>query len=148
MTGKKILLILISFLEIYFSFGQEMQNNRIQNLNSSTPLFSQFISPGETLLYPLQNLRPQKLYEIRISWPSIYPTEWKITLTENASQQGLPSKFSRNLLNSEKIIFRTDEEGKVLGFKAPAVRLEAIFSSFTSRKDILERRIPFNLQMD
>ncbi|KAL8522144.1 hypothetical protein ACS0TY_012333 [Phlomoides rotata] len=68
-------------------------------------------------LYHLQGLRPQTWYEVKISYPASIPSSFSLQLKRDTSDLGLTQ--GRKLLNTEKLIFKTDglfplvEQGKI-----------------------------------
>ncbi|KAK4388789.1 hypothetical protein Sango_2215900 [Sesamum angolense] len=58
-------------------------------------------------LYQLQGLRPHMWYEVKISYPASIPASFSLQLNRGTADLGL--NLGRKLLNTEKIIFMTDE---------------------------------------
>ncbi|KAL3650776.1 hypothetical protein CASFOL_007179 [Castilleja foliolosa] len=68
-------------------------------------------------LYQLRGLRPHTWYEVKISYPASIPASFTLRLSRGISDTGL--NHARKLLNTEKLIFKTDgmlsllEEGEM-----------------------------------
>ncbi|GER25607.1 hypothetical protein STAS_01205 [Striga asiatica] len=58
-------------------------------------------------LYELRGLRPRTWYEVKISYPASIPASFSLQLSRGTSDLGL--NRGRKLLNTEKLIFKTDE---------------------------------------
>ncbi|PIN24719.1 hypothetical protein CDL12_02542 [Handroanthus impetiginosus] len=58
-------------------------------------------------LYPLRGLRPHTWYEVKISYPASIPASFSLQLHRGTAELGRNQK--RKLLNTEKIIFRTND---------------------------------------
>ncbi|KAK6161919.1 hypothetical protein DH2020_001760 [Rehmannia glutinosa] len=57
-------------------------------------------------LYQLGGLKPHMRYEVKISYPASIPARFSLQLSRGASDLGLNQ--GRKLLNTEKLIFKTD----------------------------------------
>ncbi|GFQ01522.1 hypothetical protein PHJA_002296100, partial [Phtheirospermum japonicum] len=57
-------------------------------------------------LYQLRGLRPYTWYEVKISYPASIPAGFSLRLSRDISDTGL--NHGRKLLNTEKLIFKTD----------------------------------------
>ncbi|XP_073283220.1 uncharacterized protein [Primulina huaijiensis] len=57
-------------------------------------------------LYQLQGLRPHTWYEVKISYPASIPSAFTLQLSRGITD--LTSNRGRKLLNTEKLIFKTD----------------------------------------
>eukprot|EP01111_Echinosteliopsis_oligospora_P005778 TRINITY_DN1944_c0_g1_i2.p1 TRINITY_DN1944_c0_g1~~TRINITY_DN1944_c0_g1_i2.p1 ORF type:complete len:151 (-),score=34.99 TRINITY_DN1944_c0_g1_i2:27-479(-) len=69
----------------------------------------------ETALYELHNIRPNSHYEVRISYPATTPTSFDMEFLEPKSE----STGTRDILNTEKIMFTTDSSGYIVGREQP-----------------------------
>ncbi|KAL7121991.1 hypothetical protein ACP275_01G017800 [Erythranthe tilingii] len=58
-------------------------------------------------LYQLQRLSPHRWYEVKISYPASIPASFSLQLHRGTSGLGL--NHGRKLLNTEKLIFKTDD---------------------------------------
>lgn len=58
-------------------------------------------------LYQLQGLKSNMWYEVKISYPASIPASFSIELKKGSSN--LELNFGRKLLNTEKLIFKTDK---------------------------------------
>ncbi|KAI4311134.1 hypothetical protein MLD38_036054 [Melastoma candidum] len=61
---------------------------------------------GGSRIYKLEGLKPYTLYEVKISYPASVPAYFSIQLWKGDAELGASS--NRKLLNTEKLIFRTD----------------------------------------
>ncbi|CAA2993337.1 uncharacterized protein LOC111402439 isoform X1 [Olea europaea var. sylvestris] len=57
-------------------------------------------------LYELKGLKPHTWYEVKISYPASIPSSFSLQLKRGSSDLGL--NMGRKLLNTEKLIFKTD----------------------------------------
>ncbi|XP_059640434.1 uncharacterized protein LOC132282699 isoform X3 [Cornus florida] len=57
-------------------------------------------------LYQLEGLKPHTWYEVKISYPASIPSSFSLQLRRGNSDSGL--KQRRKLLNTEKLIFKSD----------------------------------------
>ncbi|XP_022864089.1 uncharacterized protein LOC111384093 isoform X2 [Olea europaea var. sylvestris] len=57
-------------------------------------------------LYELKGLKPHSWYEVKISYPASIPSSFSLQLKRGSSDLGL--NMGRKLLNTEKLIFKTD----------------------------------------
>lgn len=103
------------------------------------------ITPGETLRFLLEDLKPKSHYEVRISYPANYPTIFHINFDEREST-------GRSLLNIEKISFITDKEGLIEGKKMVDGRyhltVRAEFESVSPPGGVGPRPVPFNIVLE
>ncbi|KAL2517825.1 hypothetical protein Adt_14072 [Abeliophyllum distichum] len=60
----------------------------------------------DSRLYELQGLKPHTWYEVKISYPASIPSSFSLHLKRGSSDLGL--NWGRKLLNTEKLIFKTD----------------------------------------
>ncbi|GFZ17196.1 hypothetical protein Acr_26g0004660 [Actinidia rufa] len=58
-------------------------------------------------LYQLEGLKSHTWYEVKISYPASIPSSFSLLLTRDKSSLG--HNRQRKLLNTEKLIFKTDE---------------------------------------
>ncbi|KAJ4834811.1 hypothetical protein Tsubulata_013979 [Turnera subulata] len=58
-------------------------------------------------LYQLQGLKPETWYEVKISYPASIPARFSLRLKKHKSDQ-FGMSHNRRLLNTEKLIFKTD----------------------------------------
>ncbi|XP_062177829.1 uncharacterized protein LOC133882638, partial [Alnus glutinosa] len=58
-------------------------------------------------LYKLQGLKPYTWYEVKISYPTSIPASFSIQLKRGNSNLALTLNHNRRLLNTEKLIFKT-----------------------------------------
>ncbi|XP_071733725.1 uncharacterized protein [Rutidosis leptorrhynchoides] len=59
-------------------------------------------------IYQLQGLRPRTWYEVKISYPASIPARFSLQLIKGDSD--LLLKQNRKLLNTEKLIFKNDDD--------------------------------------
>ncbi|XP_071730341.1 uncharacterized protein [Rutidosis leptorrhynchoides] len=59
-------------------------------------------------IYQLQGLRPSTWYEVKISYPASIPASFSLQL--NKGDSDLLLKQNRKLLNTEKLIFKNDDD--------------------------------------
>ncbi|CAI0409049.1 unnamed protein product [Linum tenue] len=62
---------------------------------------------GGSRLYELRDLKSNTWYEVKISYPASIPASFTLQLKKDASDLGM--NWNRRLLNTEKLIFKTDE---------------------------------------
>ncbi|CAL1386371.1 unnamed protein product [Linum trigynum] len=62
---------------------------------------------GGSRLYELRGLKSNTWYEVKISYPASIPASFTIQLKKDVSDLGM--NWNRRLLNTEKLIFKTDE---------------------------------------
>lgn len=77
----------------------------------------QFVNFEVSNSYCLRELSPDSSYELRVSYPATQPTLFTLTLFEADPLAGhLPGRAThgRKLLDTEKLVFATDEQGRVL----------------------------------
>lgn len=60
-------------------------------------------------LYQLQGLKPNTWYEVKISYPASIPASFSIQLKRGDLE--LPLNGNRRLLNTEKLIFKSESDG-------------------------------------
>lgn len=73
--------------------------------------------------YSLQHLKPNTGYEVRVSYPATVPSKVTLQLA-SAGFEAAPARHRRHLLDTEKIIFHTDDQGVYQG-KRPVVEMQA-----------------------
>ncbi|KAL1552381.1 hypothetical protein AAHA92_13184 [Salvia divinorum] len=87
-----------------YSYGNVM-NDKV--LRVGEELFKEILPlQNGARFYHLQGLKPQTWYEVKISYPSSIPASFSLQLKRGAPDLGL--NRGRKLLNTEKIIFKTD----------------------------------------
>ncbi|KAF5743217.1 hypothetical protein HS088_TW09G01282 [Tripterygium wilfordii] len=57
-------------------------------------------------LYQLKGIKPSSWYEVKISYPASIPARFSVELKKDSAELGL--NRNRRLLNTEKLIFKTD----------------------------------------
>uniref|UniRef100_A0A5B6Z1U3 Uncharacterized protein n=1 Tax=Davidia involucrata TaxID=16924 RepID=A0A5B6Z1U3_DAVIN len=102
-----ILLYILSFVlsGLRFSHG-DMIDSKILNVGEELWKETLPLQMGSRL-YHLQGLKSHTWYEVKISYPASLPSSFSIQLRRGNSDSGLNRK--RKLLNTEKLIFKTDE---------------------------------------
>ncbi|KAL6524042.1 hypothetical protein OROMI_031137 [Orobanche minor] len=76
-------------------------------LNVGEELFKETLPlQNGACLYQLRGLRPHTRYEVKISYPASIPASFSLRLSRGTSDLGL--NHGRKLLNTEKLIFKTD----------------------------------------
>ncbi|PNX80204.1 hypothetical protein L195_g036201 [Trifolium pratense] len=63
---------------------------------------------GGSCFYQLQGLKPLTWYEVKISYPASIPASFSLQLKRNKSD--FVQNNNRRLLNTEKLIFKTDSD--------------------------------------
>jgi hypothetical protein len=83
-----------------------------KELHADIELLRESINPSLKQIneYVLLDLQPNSFYEVKISYPATNPADFRITFVEDSKPN-----TQRNLLNIEKVMFRTDEHGLVVG---------------------------------
>ncbi|CAL5429235.1 unnamed protein product [Camellia sinensis] len=103
------LLILLNILSFILSGLPYSQGDMIDSkvLNVGEELWKETL-PFQmgSRLYQLEGLKSQMWYEVKISYPASIPTSFSLRLTRGNSSLG--QKRGRKLLNTEKLIFKTD----------------------------------------
>ncbi len=82
------------------------------------PLENEIIIPGNSIIYEITSLDPNSHYEIRISYPATVRVHFCLIFAKSPTNFQLSfissPQVGRQLLNIEKIMFKTDESGKIL----------------------------------
>ncbi|RVX17287.1 hypothetical protein CK203_003464 [Vitis vinifera] len=103
------LFILLYILGLIFSGLPSSHGDMIDSkvLNVGKELWKETLQlQMGSCLYQLQGLKPYTWYEVKISYPASIPASFSIQLKRGNSDLGLNRK--RRLLNTEKLIFKTD----------------------------------------
>ncbi|KAJ8749749.1 hypothetical protein K2173_012300 [Erythroxylum novogranatense] len=101
------MLILVSILS--FTSTSPTLRNRVNGevLNVGEELWEETLSlQMSSRIYLLQGLKPFTWYEVKISYPASIPTRFALQLKKDNSDSRF--NLSRKLLNTEKLIFKTD----------------------------------------
>ncbi|XP_059640433.1 uncharacterized protein LOC132282699 isoform X2 [Cornus florida] len=101
-----ILLFIISFIlnGLPFSHGDTIDS---KVLNVGVELWKETLPlQMGSRLYQLEGLKPHTWYEVKISYPASIPSSFSLQLRRGNSDSGL--KQRRKLLNTEKLIFKSD----------------------------------------
>lgn len=73
------------------------------------------VDAPEKLVYELKGLQPNQHYEVRISYPGSTPSKFVLAWASSSSTEDVPKLLTgRDLLDTEKIMFVTDERGGIL----------------------------------
>ncbi|KAL2345665.1 hypothetical protein Fmac_006950 [Flemingia macrophylla] len=98
---------------------------------------------GGSRFYQLQGLKPHTWYEVKISYPASIPASFSIQLKRNKSDGVLNN--NRRLLNTEKLIFKTNRNQDE--FQLILVTVEP--EGFPAKRHVSERQfIIFNIVCD
>lgn len=74
-------------------------------------------------LIDAESLHPDTPYEVRLSYRAVTPAVFSIDFARHPEQPEAASRdTSRELLNTEKLMFRTDDQGKIVDAHAAARR--------------------------
>ncbi|XP_047971759.1 uncharacterized protein LOC125214681 isoform X1 [Salvia hispanica] len=88
-----------------YSYGNVVNDDKV--LRVGEELFKEVLPlQNGARFYHLHGLKPQMWYEVKISYPSSIPASFSLQLKRGAPDLGLNQ--GRKLLNTEKIIFKTD----------------------------------------
>ncbi|XP_042037415.1 uncharacterized protein LOC121783416 isoform X2 [Salvia splendens] len=88
-----------------YSYGNVVNDDKV--LRVGEELFKEVLPlQNGARFYHLQGLKPQMWYEVKMSYPSSIPASFSLQLKRGAPDLGLNQ--GRKLLNTEKIIFKTD----------------------------------------
>jgi len=118
--------------------------------------------------YQLHGLEPNARYEARVSYIGTLPYSFTVSLVDGASTEPdslHPShshSASRKLLDVEKVMFSTDENGRTEGCTfpsspmasssllctSPAVRVSMRFSGVTDRQDVAQQPILYAIVLE
>ncbi|KAM5565602.1 hypothetical protein ABKV19_019557 [Rosa sericea] len=91
------------------------------SLSHGSPIDKKVLNVGEELwrenlplrmgsrLYRLQGIKPDTWYEVKISYPASIPASFSIQLKRGDLE--LPLNGNRRLLNTEKLIFKSENDG-------------------------------------
>ncbi|KAK2365009.1 hypothetical protein P8452_67843 [Trifolium repens] len=98
---------------------------------------------GGSCFYQLQGLKPHTWYEVKISYPASIPASVSLQLKRDKSDLALNN--NRRLLNTEKIIFKTDSDQDETHLILVTVEPEG----FPAKQHVPERQfIIFNIVCD
>ncbi|XP_027352025.1 uncharacterized protein LOC113862924 isoform X2 [Abrus precatorius] len=98
---------------------------------------------GGSRFYQLQGLKPHMWYEVKISYPASIPARFSIELKRNKFDMMLNN--NRRLLNTEKLIFKTDSNQDESNLLLVTVEAEG----FPAKRHVPEREfIIFNIVCD
>ncbi|KAL9227274.1 hypothetical protein vseg_002983 [Gypsophila vaccaria] len=101
MTFRVLWLILL-WLTLGCAYGSD-----VKVLNVGVELFKETLPLRMgSRYYQLQGLKPQTWYEVKISYPASIPAVFSLELRKGFSDDGM--KRLRKLLNTEKLIFKTE----------------------------------------
>ncbi|CAJ2661690.1 unnamed protein product [Trifolium pratense] len=96
---------------------------------------------GGSCFYQLQGLKPYTWYEVKISYPASIPASFSLQLKRDKSDLALNN--NRRLLNTEKIIFKTDSDQDETHLILVTVEPEG----FPAKQHVPERQfIIFNIE--
>jgi len=109
---------------------QERIAERLRSAGYAYPASSRFSVLPTKVVYELKGLQPNQHYEVRISYPGSIPSKFVIAwASPSSSEDEEPASrllTGRDLLDTEKIMFVTDERGGILS----GVRTSIIASSY------------------
>ncbi|XP_024626879.1 uncharacterized protein, partial [Medicago truncatula] len=98
---------------------------------------------GGSCFYQLQGLKPHMWYEVKISYPASIPASFSLQLKRDKSD--VVRNNNRRLLNTEKLIFKTDSNQDEAHLVLVAVEPEG----FPAKQNVPERQfIIFNIVCD
>eukprot|EP01122_Echinamoeba_exundans_P000777 TRINITY_DN10711_c0_g1_i1.p1 TRINITY_DN10711_c0_g1~~TRINITY_DN10711_c0_g1_i1.p1 ORF type:complete len:204 (-),score=20.03 TRINITY_DN10711_c0_g1_i1:31-642(-) len=118
-------------------------------LEPDAALEFQKIRWGDTKYYFIQNLAPSSHYEVRISYPAYYPTQFDIEIIPSGR-----ASTGRDTLNVEKNMFRTDANGHIMGIPLAnsadsyLVKVSAVYDGYSNRKGYDDREVEFNIVLE
>ncbi|GAA0156127.1 hypothetical protein LIER_13691 [Lithospermum erythrorhizon] len=98
-----LLIILCSFTFIHGTIL--LDNNKFLNVGDEL-LYENLPLQKGSCQYQLLGLKSNSWYEVKISYPASIPASFSIELKKGILD--LNQKFSRKLLNTEKLVFKTD----------------------------------------
>ncbi|XP_057480089.1 uncharacterized protein LOC130767292 [Actinidia eriantha] len=104
------LLILLNILSFILSGLPYSHEDKIDSkvLNVGEELWKETLPlQMGSRLYQLEGLKSHTWYEVKISYPASIPSSFSLLLTKDKSSLG--HNRQRKLLNTEKLIFKTDE---------------------------------------
>ncbi|CAA0810543.1 Unknown protein [Striga hermonthica] len=104
------IMIISVFWGPMFSHGNMVSEKVLRKvLHVGEELFREtLVLQNGACLYELRGLRPRTWYEVKISYPASIPASFSLRLSRGISDLGL-NRGGRKLLNTEKLIFETDE---------------------------------------
>eukprot|EP01135_Chromosphaera_perkinsii_P010944 Nk52_evm1s2293 gene=Nk52_evmTU1s2293 len=142
-----LVLLISSSLSLFLLLSRIDSAWAYERVGPNRHLMGRLILPEESLYFNLVDLKPNAAYEIKISYPSAYPTTWEIAIVPDSSFS--PTSFGassgRSLLNVDKIIIATDEQALVKGISLPLLHVTAHFDAYTVNPSVQNRQIPFNI---
>ncbi|KHN43303.1 hypothetical protein glysoja_001886 [Glycine soja] len=103
------MLILLCILHIILNGPTLCLGNKVEDkiLKVGEELWRETLPlQGGSCFYQLQGLKPHTWYEVKISYPASIPASFSIQLKRNKSDVVLNN--NRRLLNTEKLIFKTN----------------------------------------
>jgi len=97
---------------------QERIAEQLRSAGYAYPASSRFSVLPTKVVYELKGLQPNQHYEVRISYPGSIPSKFVIAWgSPSSSEDDEPASrllTGRDLLDTEKIMFVTDERGGIL----------------------------------
>ncbi|XP_038710747.1 uncharacterized protein LOC120005272 isoform X2 [Tripterygium wilfordii] len=104
--------MLLRFLFVFYVFsfivnGPTFINGDIKILTVGEELWKETLPlQSGSRLYQLKGIKPSSWYEVKISYPASIPARFSVELKKDSAELGL--NRNRRLLNTEKLIFKTD----------------------------------------
>mgnify|MGYP006430012327 CR=1 FL=1 len=87
----------------------------------NTPRIGEELVFGSAQSYVLTSLVADGFYEVKVSYPGYNPSKFTISWSEPDV-----GKTMRHLANADKVMFRTDDQGKIIGGHEPVIWISAI----------------------
>ncbi|GKV09995.1 hypothetical protein SLEP1_g21424 [Rubroshorea leprosula] len=97
-------LCILGFIISTFSHGNKF-DGKVLNVGEELQKESLPLQMGSRI-YQLQGLKPHTWYEVKISYPASIPSSFSLQLKKGNADSG--PMMNRRLLNTEKLIFKTD----------------------------------------
>ncbi|GLU01478.1 hypothetical protein SLE2022_187850 [Rubroshorea leprosula] len=97
-------LCILGFIISTFSHGNKFYG-KVLNVGEELQKESLPLQMGSRI-YQLQGLKPHTWYEVKISYPASIPSSFSLQLKKGNADSG--PMMNRRLLNTEKLIFKTD----------------------------------------
>ncbi|GLT57211.1 hypothetical protein SLA2020_301990 [Shorea laevis] len=106
LKGHSLFLVLciLGFIISTFSHGNKF-DGKVLNVGKELQKESLPLQMGSRI-YQLQGLKPHTWYEVKISYPASIPSSFSLQLKKGNADPG--PLMNRRLLNTEKLIFKTD----------------------------------------
>eukprot|EP01095_Lingulamoeba_sp_RSL-Kostka_P000348 TRINITY_DN10539_c0_g1_i1.p1 TRINITY_DN10539_c0_g1~~TRINITY_DN10539_c0_g1_i1.p1 ORF type:complete len:189 (-),score=6.85 TRINITY_DN10539_c0_g1_i1:32-598(-) len=139
-----VFILVISYCIFTISFSTKTDKTLLPDM----PLDEEVLKLGTYRNYRVKGLKPNSHYEIRISYPAINPTLFSIEWIHENDNKDLDLSKTRKLLNTEKLMFQTDESGLINGNQKSWVKITAENEGLTNIPNADTRTITYNIVLE